>query len=324
MKMRLCDLGLKVANSPLAPRADRLHDELAERGLKFKPHVWLSTEWFSPDGIPGIAAPFYLAHPRLARLEEKQMLHVEGAAFAQCMRILRHEAGHAISTAFRLHRRKAFRDAFGSVTRPYPDIYKPRPASRHYVHNLDWWYAQAHPAEDFAETFAVWLKPDSRWKSRYARWPAMKKLETIDAMMSDIAGQTPPVRSRRRYESLATITQTLGDYFAQKKERYAGNCPDVYDRELKMLFAEGGQRNGRPTAASLLRRMRPELRESVSKWTGAHPYTVDQVVRDMADRCRELKLRVATPEAHARAEARLMITAQTMKYLHGGNLPVAM
>jgi len=324
MSLRLCDLGLRVDHSPLRPRVDRLYDELADHGLRFKPHVWLSTEWFSPDGIPGIAAPFYLAHPRLARLEEKQMLHVEGAAFAQCMRILRHEAGHAISTAYRLHRRKAFREAFGSVTRPYPDSYKPRPASRRHVHNLDWWYAQAHPAEDFAETFAVWLKPDSRWKSRYARWPALKKLETVDAMMGEVAGVTPPVRNRRRYESVATLKTTVGAYFEQKKARYAGNCPDVYDGELKKLFSADPSDAHRPTAASLLRKMRPELRASVSKWTGAHPYTIDQVVRDMADRCRELKLRLAGPEPHARREAHLMITAQTMRYLHGGNLPVAM
>ena len=324
LDVRLCDLGLTVERSALQRRVQRLHEELDERGLRFRPHVWLSTEWFSPDGIPGIAAPFYLAHPRLTRLEEKFLLHVEGATHAQCMKILRHEAGHAISTAFRLHRRRAFRDAFGAVTRPYPDIYKPRPASRHHVHNLDWWYAQAHPAEDFAETFAVWLKPDSRWRSRYAHWPALRKLETVDAMMHEIAGQAPPVRSRKRYESIATLKTTVRAYLEEKQRRYAGTGADAFDTELRKLFSDDPAHAHRPTAASLLRRMRPELRDSVSRWTSAHPYTTDQVVRDMADRCKQLKLRLTCDERRARAEVHLMILAQTMKYLHGGNLPVAL
>ena len=87
--------------------------------------MWLSSEWFSPDGIPGIAIPFYLAHPRLRKLEHRQILEVEGGTEGECMRILRHEAGHAIDTAYRLHRRKRWREIFGSFSQPYPDSYRP-------------------------------------------------------------------------------------------------------------------------------------------------------------------------------------------------------
>ena len=79
----------------LSGQIRQLYAELEARRLIFRPHFWLSNEWFTPDGVPGIAVPFYLAHPRLAKLEMDQMLEVEGGTSEWCMRILRHEAGHA-------------------------------------------------------------------------------------------------------------------------------------------------------------------------------------------------------------------------------------
>ena len=189
--VRICDLPIKIRRSFLEPHIKRLYEELNTRGIRFKPHVWLSEEWFSPDGVPGIAIPFYLAHPRLMQLERKQMLEVEGGTDTECMRILRHEAGHALDTAFRLHFKRRWRELFGSFAQAYPNFYKPKPRSRNYVLHLRAWYAQAHPAEDFAETFAVWLTPRSRWRRRYKGWTALHKLEYIDESMKDLAGTKP-------------------------------------------------------------------------------------------------------------------------------------
>jgi len=122
LDLRICDLALKIKGSFLEPHIKRLYSELNERGIRFKPHVWLSEEWFSPDSAPGIAIPFYLAHPRLMKLERKQMLEVEGGTDPECMRILRHEAGHAINTAFRLHFKRRWRELFGSFAQRYPDF----------------------------------------------------------------------------------------------------------------------------------------------------------------------------------------------------------
>ena len=187
LDLRICDLALKIKGSFFEPNIKRLYSELNERGIRFKPHVWLSEEWFSPDGVPGIAIPFYLAHPRLMKLERKQMLEIEGGTDTECMRILRHEAGHALDTAFRLHFKRQWRELFGSFAKRYPDFYKPKPKSRKYVLHLPAWYGQAHPAEDFAETFAVWLTPRSRWRRRYKGWPALQKLEYIDDLMQELA-----------------------------------------------------------------------------------------------------------------------------------------
>jgi len=318
-QMRICDFGLRIEGTELESRIKRLYRELRSRGLDFRPHFWLSEEWFCPDGVPGIAIPFYLAHPRLLRLEKKQMLEAEGSTEEWCMRILRHETGHAIDNAYQLHRRRRWRELFGSFSQPYPDTYQPKPYSRSYVLHLDPWYAQSHPAEDFAETFAVWLKPRSRWRSQYAGWPAAKKLEYVDALMAEIAEQKPVVTSRRRVDPVRNIRITLDAYYADKRRRYAVDLPKFYDRELKRLFSDRPQDRNKPSAAGFLRRNRAELRRMVSRWTGQYQYTIDQILGDIIERCRELNLRMTRSERHARKEALVMVTAQTMNYLHAGH-----
>ena len=137
LELRMCDLRLGLAGSFYEQPIAQLERELAARGLLFRPHVWISDEWFTPDGVPGIAVPFYLAHPRLAKLEANQMLEVEGGTSEWCMRILRHEAGHAIENAFLLRRRRRRQKLFGRSSQPYPEYYTPRPYSRSFVRHLD-------------------------------------------------------------------------------------------------------------------------------------------------------------------------------------------
>ena len=324
LDVRLCDLGLRVEGSPLEERVHHLHGELARKGLRFKPHVWLSSDWFSPDGVPGFAAPFYLAHPRLARLERAQMLEVEGGTEAACMRLLRHEAGHAIDTAFRLHHRKRWRAAFGSYTAPYDTKYMPRPYSRRFVVHLDLWYSQSHPAEDFAETFAVWLTPRSDWRRRYARWPVLKKLEAVDAMMKDIAGSPAKVRCREQTERLTTLRITLREHYAHKRARYAEDPPEMFDPLLRRLFpAPTGPEPPRRRAAAFLRSHRAGLRRSVATWTGLFRYTIDQVLEEMIERAAELDLRLSRDERETLSDATVVLTIMTMNHLHGGGLAFA-
>jgi hypothetical protein len=323
LDVRLCDLDLRVERTTLEPRIRQLYQELEDRGLRFRPHVWLSSEWFSPDGIPGIAIPFYLAHPRLMKLEARQMLEVEGGRHGQCMRILRHEAGHAIDTAFRLHYRKRWRETFGRYSVPYPRYYSPNPNSRNYVLHLDAWYAQVHPAEDFAETFAVWLTPRSSWRQRYADWPlVLRKLEYVDELMAEIAHRSAPVRSRARIDPLPRLKTTLGQHYRAKQRHYSREWSSAFDRDLSRLFSQDPRYANRPTAASFLRGLRPEICETVSQWTGAHRYTVDQIVQELSERCRELKLRLALPPREARTQAVIMLTVQTMNFMRAGRYEI--
>ena len=237
LDLRMSDLKLSIADSQLAPRINQLNDELAGRGLNLRPHCWLSDEWFSPDGIPGIAIPFYLAHPRLIRLERKQLLEVEGGTHRWCMKILRHEAGHAIDTAFHLRRKVRFRELFGKLSVPYPEAYQPTPSSRDHVLHLQMWYAQSHPEEDFAETFAVWLTPGSRWRTRYQDWPAIKKLQYVDDLMKSIRNKQPPVTCRRVFDPISKIRKTLRTHYRRKRNQYGLDVPSVYDNDLRKHFS---------------------------------------------------------------------------------------
>ncbi len=323
LDLRLKDLGLEVEGTVLEERVARLHEELQARGLGLKPHAWLSTEWFSPDGIPGIAVPFYLAHPRLMALERRMMLEVEGSSERECMKILRHEAGHAFDTAYRLHFRRSFQEAFGRA-RPYPTTYRPKPVSRSFVLHLDAWYAQSHPAEDFAETFAVWLSPGNRWRQTYAGWPALRKLEYVDGLMQEVAGRAARVRSRARPERLSTLTQTLGAYYAWKRGYYGTQHPEVWDRDLRRLFSDQPEHKERETAYAFLRRVRAEVRERVAHWTGLSQYTIDQVLKDMIVRCKDLRLRVRASDRQTKLDTTVMLTVLTMNYLHSGRHRVAL
>ena len=321
---RLCDLGLQIEGTVLEQRIERLYEELEYRGIRFRPHFWLSDEWFSPDGIPGVAIPFYLAHPRLARLERKQMLEVEGGTEDWCLKILRHEAGHTLDTAYQLHRRKQYRELFGRYAQPYPEHYYPRPYSKNYVLHLEPSYAQSHPAEDFSETFAVWLKPRSTWRATYEAWPVIKKLEYVASLMEEIRGEKPSVTSREHVEPVRKLRKTLAEHYAQKREQYGMNLPNLYDQHLRKLFSEASENARAPSAAGFLRRNREELRKTVSHWTGEYQYTIDQVLLEMIERCRELNLRLDRPIDQAKHDALVLVTVQTMNYLHGGHHRVAL
>jgi hypothetical protein len=324
LDLRLCDLHLTVEGSQITEQIHQLEEELAARGLVFRPHFWLSDEWFSPDGVPGIAVPFYLAHPRLARLELAQMLEVEGGTPDSCMRILRHEAGHALENAYRLRRRRDRQAVFGRSTQSYPKYYTPRPYSKSYVLHLDMWYAQSHPDEDFAETFAVWLTPQSQWRQRYADWPALKKLEYVDALMKSLAGARPSVRTREHVDPISRIRKTLREYYDEKRKRFGVEHPTFYDRDLRRLFSDQAAFKTHPTAASFINRLRKQIRRHVAKWTGEYQYTIDRLLEDMIRRCRELDLHVAGPEDQVRMEFAVLLTLQMMNYLHSGRHRVAL
>jgi hypothetical protein len=321
---RLCDLGIEIEGSPVQEQIERLYGELEAHDIRFRPHFWLSNEWFTPDGVPGIAMPFYMVHERLARLELKQMFEVEGGTPDWCMQILRHETGHAIENAYHLRRRRRRQRLFGHSSVPYPDHYTPRPYSKSFVLHLDTWYAQSHPDEDFAETFAVWLNPDSMWRERYADWPAIKKLEYVDGLMKEIAGVPSLVTSGQCVDPLSDLRKSLRVHYEEKRRRYGLDHPHFYDRDLRRLFSDAPGVAANMTAASFLGRVRKEVRRKVADWTGEYQYTIDRVLENMIRRCRELNLRLAVPEDQARLDFTVLLTVQTMNFLHSGRHRVAL
>ena len=325
LDLRINQLGVAIEGSVLEERLAALQTEIEGRGLTtFQPHFWLSAEWFSPDGVPGVAIPFYLAHPRLEKLERSQMLEVEGGEPEWCMKILRHEAGHAIDNAYRLRTRRRRQQIFGPSYMQYPKHYQPKPYSKSFVLHLDSWYAQSHPDEDFAETFAVWLNPNSDWRPRYADWPAVKKLEYMDQLMADVAGKPMLVRTRRRVEPLHSLRKTLRAWYERKRRHYGVQHPHFYDRDLRRLFSDKPEYASNMKAPRFIARVRRDVRRMVAAWTGEYQYTIDQVLGDMLKRANDLNLRLKHDEEKTKSDFLVMLTVQTMNYLHSGRHRVAL
>ncbi len=316
LQLRLKDLGVTLEGTWLEACLEDLYAELEQRNLRVRPHAWISSEWFSPDTTPGIAVPFFLAHPRLMQLERKMILDVEGGTVSSCMRILRHEAGHVVQHAYQLHRRRRWQHLFGRSSTRYPNDYQPNPASKRFVQHLRLWYAQAHPDEDFAETFAVWLRPRSDWRKRYAGWHALRKLEYVDELMAEIADEKAILTRRLLVEPLSRLTMTLAEYYRRKRERYVVAPPTIYDRDLRRIFSDNPRRLSAQTASRFLREHRAEIRQLVSQWTGEYQLTLDSVLDGMIARCRALRLRAIGSERQLVMNFAVLLTAKTVHQLY--------
>jgi len=261
--------------------------------------------------------PFYLAHPRLERLERHIMREAEGGNTRLLMRILRHEAGHAIDNAYRLRRRRRWREVFGRASLHYPARYRARAGSRRYVHHLGEWYAQAHPTEDFAETFAVWLTPKSAWRRNYAGWPALHKLKAVDELLDTVRSRRAPVRNRARIEPLSSNTRTLAEHYRRKLARNRLIRRGLADELLRRAFSPEPPRKGALRAATLLRAQTRPLTAAVSRALGIERYSVEQVLHMLIERSERLKLYVRGNRRDARRYSRWMLERLTGLYSQG-------
>jgi hypothetical protein len=315
----IASLDLTLEGSMVAPLLERLDAELERRGLRFRPYTWLSTDWFTPDGATGFAIPFYLAHPRLVALERRQMLEVEGGTKDECLKILRHETAHALDNAYRLRRKRLWRETFGSASEPYDSSYTPDPTSRAHVLNLDHWYSQSHPLEDWAETFAVWLQPGSRWRKRYAGWPAFAKLEAVERLAGDVAQKPAVVRSRFKEDPVHRLQTTLRDLYARKKAVYADEINPAFDGQLVRVFPPAAEAPGRPRAAAFLRESRRSLIARVAHATGQHRYLLDHVVREMISGCKQKDLRLGSTRSDGIVDAAVVLTSLSSQFLYGAH-----
>ncbi len=321
LSLRFCELGLDIEKTPLAESVARFYEELANRNILFHPRCYLADEWLCPDEEPVIGIAFFLAHPRLRKLEHKMMLEVEGGDKTSFMKLLRHEAGHAMNYAYSFHRRKRWKQLFGPFNARYPDRYRYRPYSKRFVRHLAEWYAQYHPDEDFAETFAVWLDPSSNWRDKYKGWKALEKLEYVDALMKEIAGQPPRKGSGRKHWDVSKMRTRLVNHYRQRRRFQAETYPDFHDPQLNKIFLppdEGGKKKRRQTARKLIRKHRKEILDRVALWTGEKKFLINRLLKDIISRCGELALETGEDEAKIVMETAVYVTAQTMNYLYTG------
>ena len=319
MEQRISRLGLDLAQSPLQPLIAQLYEELTQKGLFFHPPCHVGDEWFVPVAVPVIFVPFFLLHERLRELERKIILEVEGEKPEAFMRLIRHEAGHAYAYAYQLFRKRKWQRTFGrSSSEETPSFYRPRPYSRSYVVHLDDWYAQSHPDEDFAETFAVWLTPGLDWRKRYAGWKALQKLEYVDELMGSLVGKMPVHMPEYRVADHDCLGVKLKTYYARKRKAYEHSFPDFYDNDLRRLF-DGSKESATNLAASqYLKRHRSQLTNAVCQWTNENRYRVDQLMLRLIDRCEQLNLHITAYDPRQNLQVSAYVTTLVMNHLFTG------
>jgi hypothetical protein len=314
------ELGLTLEGTVLEPILEEFTAELAAAGItRLRPRFYLSTEWGVPFETIAMAIPFYLARPDLAELHADRTGMVEGSDRDDILRYLRHEMGHVVNYAYKLYERSDWVRGFGSITQPYLEEYRPEPWSTRFVRHLPGWYAQKHPDEDWAETFAVWMTPGVDWREEYAGWPAaLAKLELCDAIMREVREREPEVTDDELDEDVAEIDYSLEDYYAEvvppRRELPAG-----LDGGLRAIFGSLPRRGPARSAAALIRGQARALARSVYTWTGHFPEHTRELVEHLAARAEALGL--SYPESHEGEVAvavTAFITSLAMNHVHRG------
>lgn len=296
MNTRICNLPLRIERSPVGPYVQRLKNEFAANRFTFVPSFYLTDSWGCPDEVPVIGIPFYLADKRLSRIEEEQTGELEDGD--NIMMLLRHEAGHAINYAYRLWRDKDWNEQFGSFKKPYRDTFSPDPFSRFFVRHLTYGqyhlntYAQKHPDEDFAETFAVWLTPGSRWRTRYAGWPALAKVEYVARLMRRCRTRPPLVTGGALAQPVEEMNISLAEHYGQRVERYRAAAQGYVDDKLREIFPRTRGFADSMAAHLFLARRRRALTARIARWSGMTPDDIGMILAKLSDRSKALGLRL--------------------------------
>lgn len=317
--LRIKDLPLSIEATWLKDCVTQLYQELEQNGIQFKPSCYLADEWFAPDQEPEIGIPFFLAHPALIKLEKKMMLEAEGETKPWCMQLLRHEAGHAINYAYKLYQHAEWKTTFGQFSKEYGDTYKFRPYSKNYVMHLGRYYAQYHPDEDFAETFAVWLTPGLDWHAQYKGWKALEKLRYVERVIQEIKNKPPIVKKGSKYRRASSLSLTLANYYKKKRRVCAEDLPDLHDMNLSQIFSDAHKTDAKhPCAHVLIKKYKNTICENVSLWTGEKKFIINDLLETLIARCVHLGLLNPQLEQQALLKISIYVTTLIMNYVHTG------
>jgi hypothetical protein len=316
LSRKISDLALKIPGTRLEELINELYQELEKAGISFKPKTYLSDEWGCPQGVPVIGIPFYLADPRLCELEG-ELTGIEAETDAETLTYLRHEAGHAFNYAYRLYLSAEWRRLFGQFSQPYKEEYKPIPFSARFVHHIPGWYAQKHPDDDFAETFAVWLTPGSEWKKKYTNTPALTKLLYIDRVVRRYGRKPPIITGEKLDKPVQELTMTLDTWYDTNKNFNHNRLKlhHIINEDLQKLFPETeGQ-----AAENILKVNSSRLIRDVNYWTGMDRRVLDSLFNELTERVGLLGLKIGPDQTTTRmVSVAIFLTTLVMKYQFTG------
>ncbi len=298
-------LKLNLTQSWIAPYLKQLKRELKERGLFHHIHFWISDEWFCPDGITGIAIPFSILDQSLMNLERRMTHQVDGASPRELMKLLRHEAGHVLDNAYGLRRKKKRQKLFGLSSQKYPYCYYPKDNNNEFVSYVYPSYSQAHPDEDWAETFATWLDPKSNWERKYTTGKARKKLDYVNELMGSLAKTKQYKIDKSVMDSYKEIELTLEDYYEKKREKLGFKKSKLIASEFAHYFNKNGSYD---KASIFLSRNRLKIISELRENGEINEYQANVVLQKMIAYCREedLKLNMTTNLLETRISKALM------------------
>lgn len=329
LSKRICDFDLRIEGRPLERVLERFRRELADRGItRLDPRFYLTDEWGVPEGTVAIGIPFYLADEQFIDLQRRRGGLVEGEGEEDVLRYLRHEMGHVVNYAYRLYASADWTHLFGPMSRPYVEDYKVKPFSPDFVRHLPGGYAQKHPDEDWAETFAVWMTPGLDWRSLYADSPgALAKLEHCEAICNGLRERDPEVVDTQIDYDTKEIRLTLQEFF-EAVDLGAERIPRSLDGDLSAIFGRARERAiGEKAldeaktgdAAGLLRRQREFYTATVYAWTGVDPGVLRTLTKHLEVRAKDLSLRYPLSERdEVAAELAAFLTALAMNYQYTG------
>ncbi len=323
LEQRLCDFRLQIQGGPLESILARFEAELAEAGIRrLRPRYYLSDEWGVPDGTVAIAIPFYLADARLRSIQARRGVFVEGIDEADVLRYLRHEMGHVVNYAYRLHETEEWTRTFGPMSRPYEDDFRVVPFSPDFVRYLPGGYAQKHPDDDWAETFAVWMTPGLDWAGLYADAPgALAKLRYAARVLAEIGDREPPVFAVDLDGEVGELNVTVQEFY-NDIELEEVTLPRSLDGDLWALVAphaatlRGAQRE---EAAALFLQHRDHLSGAVYRWTGLLPERGRALIDHLTERARALGLSyIADEREQVLCDLACLLAALAMNHAHTG------
>jgi hypothetical protein len=309
---RISDLSLDI-NESMEPYFRRLRKELKAHRVMLWPDFYFGNEWGCVNKKISISIPFYLATPELRSLQG------DSTTKEEMIKILRHETGHAINYGYKLWQKEGWREIFGDFKKKYPKRYLSRvnPWSKSYVKHLhyigDPHYAQKHPDEDWAETFAIWLDPRSHWKDMYRTWPhAFEKLTYVDHLMEEIAGQEVVNQDKKKEGPYSEIEETVSEWW--------GLDGEILDQELQEYLQDMNDLFVRPPdggrkllpAWKLIQKYARLLTERVSLWISkSNKHSVRKCLRRWEAICKNESLRY-----HPEQEERILIELSVLLTYH--------
>ncbi len=287
----ICELSPKI-NGTLLRLIRQVEREASKKGIRFRPEYYLGTGWGCVDKSVSIEIPFWFQNDTLVSIEDE--MAYDGVEDENEIKMgLRHEFGHAVNYAYRLYLDPEWKALFGNINRKYNDYYRFNPWSKRHVKHLPDYYAQKHPDEDWAETFAVWLTPMSGWRRMYGKTPAIKKLLYVDRKMKEICRKEPVNTRSKRDVPIEKVRMTVREFYGADYEDVSPSEQLLEDIDaMKRIFPNGFKtKRNLKDAWKLVHKFSPLLIERLSEEVGTSHQTGAQVIRAFESICKTYDLK---------------------------------